>query len=115
MVAVSGAVTVDGQKVPGPGRLYFAPKDNDSAAGRPGRAVFDEQGIYRAGSFESGDGLVPGRYAVAVECWEVPPTMEGPPAKSFIAERFGSASTSGLEVNVPSGVKSHVFDITLSK
>jgi len=115
LVRVAGTVTLDGQAVPGPGMLYFTPAEaapNDHPR-RPTIAHFDASGAYQASSFDSDKGLIPGRYRVTVRCWRVPPTMDGPPATSFIAARFGAAATSGLELNVVSGSGSQTYDIDL--
>lgn len=45
-------------------------------------------------------GLLPGTYRLAVSCWESPPSMAGPPAKSYIDEKYTTARTSGLELVV---------------
>ena len=113
-VQVTGKVTLDGGPMPGPGTLYFTPvKAAGDAPLRPGTAQFDADGSYAAGSFESGDGLVPGTYNVAVHCWEVAPTMEDVTPVSFIPEKFTNAATSGLSVDVPSGSRSMSKDFNL--
>ncbi len=97
-VPVSGMVTVDGKAPPGPGLIYFITRE--AAEGfdrRPATAEFDATGHYTAKTFVPGDGLMPGRYGVSVECWEVAPNMDGRPMKSYIAPRYGSPATSGLE------------------
>ena len=97
-VRVSGVVTIDGKAPAGPGLLYFHPIE--AAKGfptRPGNGAFDTTGRYTVKSFVEGDGLMPGRYQVSVECWESPPDMAGPPAKSRIAARYQSARSSGVE------------------
>ena len=71
-VSVSGKVTLDGGAMPGPGTLYFTPASAaEGSPLRPGTANFKADGSYSAGSFEEGDGLVPGNYKVDVHCWEV--------------------------------------------
>jgi hypothetical protein len=97
-VRVSGVVTIDGKTPAGPGLLYFHPIE--AAKGfptRPGNGAFDTTGRYTVKSFVENDGLMPGRYQVSVECWEVPPNMEGRPVKNRIAARYQSAQSSGLE------------------
>jgi hypothetical protein len=111
-VSVTGTVTIDGQKVPGPGRIYFTPVE--PAPGIPTRGSvtkFDAQGNYAAKTFKPGDGLMPGRYQIGIHCWKTPPNMEGKPAISYVAKHFQSASTSGLELEVPSGSDDIEFDI----
>ena len=64
-------------------------------------ADVDQEGRFRATTQPNRDGLVPGTYRVGLEMWEVPPTMGGPPAKSYLPQKYQSAVTSGLEVVVP--------------
>lgn len=100
LVPVSGRVTVDGGACPGPGSVIF------TGGPRPGQASFDTSGNFVASSFEGKEGLQPGTYKVAVECWETPPDIEHPGAeKSYIPEKYMNAATSGLEVTVAAGEK----------
>lgn len=72
-VPVRGVVRLEAGPWPAGGNLSFVPLE--AAAGRPlrpGWAVFDQEGAFAAGCFEDGDGLVPGRYAVNIDCWDVP-------------------------------------------
>lgn len=110
IVAAEGQLTFQGGPVPGPGRLLFLPVTrNDGIEGarpsRPGSAVFALDGKFRATSWEPGDGLVPGTYAVVVECWQTPPTMDGPPAVSHVPVAYQSAKTTPLTLEVPGGQK----------
>jgi len=102
VVPVEGKITYGGGSWPRPGMLYFTPLQ--PAAGFPNRpawAEFATDGSFRPTSFQRNDGLVPGRYQVAVECWETPPTMGSAiPARSCVPPKYRSPSTSGLEVNV---------------
>ena len=105
-VPVTGVVTMDGGRVPGAGRLYFtADKAAEGVPLRPGVAVFNEQGRFAAKSFRKGDGLLPGTYRVGAECWKTMPTMEGPPAESYLPPKYQSPLTSGWEVVVEPGSK----------
>lgn len=100
-VGVTGSVTFDGQKPPGPGIVYFLPQS--AAEGfplRPGTADFDATGAYKTTTFEPGDGLMPGKYKIYIECWETAPNMEGKPVKSFVPKKFQSGETSGFELDV---------------
>ena len=104
LIEVSGYVTLDGNPPPGAGTIYFTPYE---ALGgeplRPARAYFDETGYFRAGAFHDADGLIPAKYRVGIHCWEVEPTIDGPPAVSFVPARYMNAGTSGLEMVVKPG------------
>src|SRR5262245_22206984 len=79
-IPVSGTVTLDGKKVPGPGFIYFNPKSSgEGTASRPGTAEFDADGHYRATTFVRGDGLLPAKYVLRVDCWKVEPNLQGKP------------------------------------
>ena len=88
MVTVHGKVTFDGQPPPGPGVVFFAQVSRpEGRPQRPGLAQFDESGEYQVGSFDRGDGLVPGSYRVTVECWKDVPTM-GAAGTSYVGSGF---------------------------
>ncbi len=114
-VVVKGKVTLGGGPWPKPGVLYFTPvKPAEGMPSRPAPAHFDSDGNFTVTSFRKGDGLVPGTYKVGVECWEVPPSMETNVAgKSYVAEKFQSPQTSGLEITIEpgSGKQTPTFDV----
>jgi hypothetical protein len=104
LVPVEGRVTLAGGGWQRRGMIYFTPEE--PAPGyprRPGMADFDLDGTYSAETFKPGDGLIPGRYIVNLECWEVPPKMGGPPPKSYIPPKYQNGTTSGFQVTVPAG------------
>jgi hypothetical protein len=110
IVKVEGRVSYGGQPMPAGGRLLFLPMaaGDDRGSTRPNRpasATFAADGRFQATSWEPGDGLVPGRYAVVVECWQTPPTMGGPPAVSHVPEAYQSPATTPLKLEVPGGGK----------
>jgi hypothetical protein len=103
-VRVSGRVLCNGQPLPKPGVVYFAPVE--AAEGftlRPGKGEFDERGYFSATTWESGDGLMPGRYKVAFDCWERPPSAEGPPPKNHVPQRYREPAESPIELTVAAG------------
>lgn len=115
-VRVAGSVSVGGQQPPGEGTITFTPVE--PAAGfpkRPAMAKFGTDGEYVTTSYEPGDGLVPGSYKVAVECYETPPNMEGKPVKSFIDKKYMNGETSGFDLVVEPGAKPIEFDIALDE
>ena len=114
-VQVTGRVTLDGQAMPGPGTLFFNPVEaSGSAPLRPGSAEFGPDGKYTAGAFEKGDGLLPGTYRVAVQCWETVSTSEERnDSKSFLPQKFGDPEASGLTLVVEPGAGSMTQDFDL--
>ena len=103
-LAVSGRVTLGGGEWPVAGRMYF--NSLEPAAGfprHPGMAEFAADGRFTASTWGHGDGLMPGRYKVGVECWKVPPTMGGPPAVSYVADSHLAAARSPIELTVEAG------------
>ena len=104
VVPVEGKITYGGGSWPVGGNLMFAPVS--VAEGQPRRsavATFDTEGNFRATSFHPGDGLVPGEYQAAIECWKVAPGIGVPRAISYVPDKFQSPATSGLKVTVPQG------------
>lgn len=119
-VPVSGRVTLDGGPWPRRGMLFFAPVEPaEGFPRRPGVADFQEDGVFEATSFEPGDGLLPGKYLVNVECWEVPPSMgPGPPAKSAVPADQQNGVDCDRTLEVPVGgpaMRDVVFEVTSPK
>lgn len=114
-IPVSGKVTLDGGKVPGPGFIYFTTDGTGKVVtSRPGTAEFDAEGNYRAQTFTTGDGLLPGVYALRVDCWKTAPNMDGKPVVSFVPQRYQDASRSKLELTVEPDAKPITHNIDLS-
>jgi hypothetical protein len=116
LVPVQGKITFGGGAWPNEGTLCFAPVD--SAPGvpkRPASAHFDKNGNFRATSFKEGDGLIPGRYKISVDCWEVKPTMGGPRAKSYVPDKYQSVATSDMELMVTAGVPQRALVLNVPK
>ena len=78
LVPVEGRVSFGGKSPPGPGYLYFVPREmsknlkQDRTGSLPGTALFMQDGGFRATTFTDGDGLRPGAYEVRVECSAAP-------------------------------------------
>ena len=78
LVPVEGRVSFGGKRPPGPGYLYFVPREmsknlkQDRTGSLPGTALFMQDGGFRATTFTDGDGLRPGAYEVRVECSAAP-------------------------------------------
>ena len=100
--------------MPGSGQLRFVPlKPAKGYVRRPGIAMFDADGRYRARSFKPGDGLFPGEYAVIPSCWEVEQVMGGPPAKSYLPARYHDAANPQFKVLVREGEGAQTFDFNI--
>lgn len=114
LVPVSGVVTYNGDALPGKGTVYFTQLETTGTG--PKRAAlgrFDGDGEYEASTFDPGDGVLPGKYAVKVHCWKVPPRMGGPPPVSYLPAKYGNEEESGLELVVEAGSGSIDFDIDI--
>jgi len=102
VVRVEGQVTFGGGGWGRPGIIYFAPLEPAPGYPRlPGMADVDTVGNFRATTQPDRIGLVPGKYRASLEIWEVPPTMGGPPSKSYVPRKYQTAASSGLEFEVP--------------
>jgi len=113
-IPVSGKVTFEGGKPPGPGFIYFNTDSQGGGSTRPGTAEFDADGNYTAKSFIPGDGLLPGKYVLRVDCWKTPPNMDGKPVESFISNKYQDAAKSGLTLTVEPDAKAVTYDIALT-
>jgi hypothetical protein len=114
-IDIEGRVTIDGAAPPAGGIVYFLPVE--AAPGfptRPGTGDFGPDGVLSVTTFEQGDGLMPGKYQITVECWDAEPVMGGPPSKSYLARKYQNATTSGLTVDVASGAGSQTLDLPLT-
>jgi len=86
LTPVQGKVTFGGAPCPAAGTISFFPKEvAEGLPRRPAQGRFGLDGEFQVTTFEENDGLVPGRYAVSVDCWSGAPSMEDPAA-------FNSAS-----------------------
>ena len=120
LVKVTGRVTRDGANWPRPGVIYFAPLGKiENIPQRPGKAIFGSDGKFQAGTFATGDGLIPGKYRINIECWEHPPSMDAhaPPAKSHVPANFPSDRSSRFEITIDPQTKGVVelnLDVPMS-
>ena len=113
-IPVSGRVTFDGKPPPAAGIVQFVAVE--AAEGfplRPGTGAFGTDGRYRAQTFDPGDGLMPGKYTLSVECWDVPPDMSGNPSKSHVPKKYQTPKTSGLTLEITPNMRSQVLDLDL--
>jgi hypothetical protein len=117
VVPVKGTITFGGGPWPKPGVLYFTAES--PAAGlpvRPATGKFDTEGNVTVTTFTEGDGLIPGKYKIGVECWEVAPTMgQQTPPKSYVPIRYDSPTSSGLTLMVETGQRSVRLDLDVAR
>lgn len=86
---VAGRVTFEGEAPPKAGEIFFAPLE--PAAGmqnRPAGGTFDKSGSFTLRTFEDGDGVLPGKYQVNIECWRIPPTLENRLDANYVPQSF---------------------------
>lgn len=109
-ISVSGRVTYQRGEWPKAGVIYFNPIE--PAEGYPrltGIGKFETDGSFTVQATGQSKGLVPGKYAVKVECYEVEPTMQNPAGKSYIPDGFTfpevviekGKRADNIELNVP--------------
>ena len=112
LIPVKGKVTYAGGAWPKPGNVNFNP--TEPAAGFPrlnGTASFGTDGAFTVKSTGDKLGLVPGKYKVVVECWDVMPSMEtNNPGKSFVPETFNYE----MEITVSDKSKDVTIDVPKS-
>jgi hypothetical protein len=102
VVPVDGTITFGGGPWPKAGVLIFAVESpSPGLPNRPTMGLFDADGRLTVTTYTKGDGLIPGKYKIGVECWEVRPDIMSPhAAKSYVPTRYGSPETSGFTVVV---------------
>ncbi len=75
---------------------FDCPAQKVSASG-----LIDSDGSFRVGTFEEGDGAMPGTHHVAITPPEAP--VDGPPLPRLLDKKYGDMGTSGLEVEIKPG------------
>lgn len=110
LIPVSGTVTLDGRPLASGTVTFYS----GNTAGGTGQIT---DGVCHINQSTSVRGVASGHYQVAVQCWEIPPHAVQPdgtiggPGRSFIPDRYTSAQTSGLSVEV--GSQSTEFELEL--
>ncbi|WP_339728059.1 hypothetical protein [uncultured Gimesia sp.] len=118
-IPVTGTVTIDGKLLP-KGTVTFQPKSSSEGnVKRPAIGQIDTTGRVQLSTFEAGDGVLPGSYAVVITAFENDPTAEeyaaGVKRKSLIPDKYSNALTSGLEADVAEGKNDFTFDLKSRK
>lgn len=113
-IPVSGRITFDGADPPAAGTLYFtidAPAEGFPR--RPTLAKFDQRGRFRVTTWDRGDGLMPGRYKITVECWEIPPELGGAEGKSYVPPRNQDPTSTDLTVEIAPDDRARTLDLNI--
>jgi hypothetical protein len=100
-VPVHGKVTLGGGPWPKPGLVRFVRVISEPGASDPGiTAKFGTDGRL---TFEGPDaeGLPPGTYRIAVECWEREPVYG--PGRAYTPQSYLDPKTSGWEITIEPG------------
>jgi hypothetical protein len=110
LIPVTGKVTYGGGDWPKPGNINFNPVE--PAEGFPrlnGTAEFATDGSFTVKSSGDKMGLVPGKYMIALECWEEMRSMEtNNPGKSYIPDGYQPEQ---VEISVGESKKEVTFDV----
>lgn len=114
-VPVHGRVTFEGGACPAAGTVYFTPVEAPAGLPlRPASGNFETDGTFTVSSFETSDGLVPGKYRVRVECWKQPPGDDGTPGVAYVKAGYeapdlvvepGTRGPVKVEYDVPMAVE----------
>jgi hypothetical protein len=100
-IPVSGRLTYGGGDWPNPGVIYFtALEPAEGFPRRAGTANFGIDGQFQVKTWQEGDGLMPGKYRISVECWKFPPKLGGPASVSYVPIEMQVASRSKWEIEV---------------
>ncbi len=116
LIPVTGKVTYAGGAWPKAGHINFSAIE--PADGYPtlnGTAELATDGTFTVKSSGDKFGLVPGKYAVSLECWEEIPNMEmNPPSfgKSYVPADFKAPE---VEIAVGDAKKEVTFDVPKAK
>lgn len=115
-VQVRGTVTFDGGPCPEAGRVTFSPIEiPEGLPKRPAVGGFQTDGTYEAMSFRPGDGLVPGKYKVAVACFDSSKLSGAPSDAEYRNASYVSENFVPLDLVVEPGSSDITFDIDVAK
>jgi hypothetical protein len=111
-IPVTGKVTFAGGPPPAKGTITFMPTSGpEGLPKRPGTAVFDESGAFQTTSFKPNDGLIPGTYAVRIDCWKETPSTSDPEARERLNYVPKSYQPPEVTVEVGGPVLDLKFDV----
>lgn len=102
-VRVGGRITYHGKPVK-MGMVSFVQTGNEKEGGllHPATGDIKSDGSYAMQTFRSGDGVLPGDYAVTITAFDYgSPRDEQQRLPSLVPAKYGSPQTSGLKATVP--------------
>jgi hypothetical protein len=115
-VPVTGKVTFAGGPPPAKGSIIFRPVSTpDGLPKRPGTAEFDESGLFQTTSFKKNDGLIPGTYAVRIDCWMGHPSGDDPGSQERLNHVPKNYEPPEVKVEVGASSVELTFDVPKKK
>jgi hypothetical protein len=107
VVAVKGKIKFAAGAAPAPVAIHFVPLETENSLPKiPGKAVIAEDGSFYVVTEQAGNGLIPGKYVVNIECWKQAPTMQAPGGVSHLPPSFKTpelivkAGSAAMEFNI---------------
>jgi hypothetical protein len=86
---VRGQVTMEDAPPPAEGKITFAPIEGASThPRRPASGDFDTTGTFTLTTFTPGDGIIPGKYRVNINCWREAPTLKTKLSANYVPADF---------------------------
>ncbi len=99
---VQGTITFSGGPPPATGKITLAPVEvTEPFPRRPARGEFDEKGNFTLTTFDAGDGIIPGRYSVNIQCWREKPTLETRLSANYVPPTFEHEVTIAADADEP--------------
>jgi hypothetical protein len=99
---VQGTITFSGGLPPATGKITLAPVEvTEPFPRRPARGEFDEKGNFTLTTFDAGDGIIPGRYSVNIQCWREKPTLETRLSANYVPPNFEHEVTIAADADEP--------------
>ncbi|MBM3997193.1 MAG: hypothetical protein FJ303_24035 [Planctomycetes bacterium] len=102
---VEGKVVYEnGEGMPGGGTIIFEPVDT---AAKSARGNINDDGTFKMGTFAEADGVIEGKYRVAI--MPTPPRNPNKPPKGYppIQKKYTHHEKSGLEITVTRGTNEY--------
>ena len=106
VVKVEAKVLFEGHPLKG-AFVVLHPKSGVNPKALPARGYVDEQGVLKPTTYNDGDGVAPGEFAVTVEYRPLVQTGDGAAAgPNLLPERYSNPQTTDLVIRVAEGTNS---------